>query len=469
MNLFQRSGWRPCGPTAASERPRRPTGRHVPEERRYRGPGRASILPGFPGDARGERQPGPPPAPRMQQCLKVLWPDREDHWTCGQPFSTTAWIPGTAGSSIACPLSGRERSRARARTRLILSGEKRTSRPQLPGGAGRGDRDLPSSRHRSGAHPHRRSIEPPGLRSPGGSRPGVSQVLYRPGLTVERTSPGGVLRPGLRPSGPCPQETSRPKGSAGRRHRPCSSSDRDEEGRRWAASSMHFAPPERVTWRASISTSSPGARSRSSCQANHKKFSCDKNRLPAQTERGGDGMKRTADLTGSTGRQSSHPELPVLRLDPGFGSALSSIKREHRPFPAGQPEEMGFGSWTTSARAHPVTPKLNGRKSTPVPCAQRVPVFRSGCCRRSPRRWPAETALREEALHLLLAAANVELGVHHGVQLGSRHAEGRVRRQTVQEVAGLSPPSSGRWRPWSGPGCARGAPGGCRPASRPPS
>ena len=24
---------------------------------------------------------------------------------------------------------------------------------------------------------------------------------------------------------------------------------RDEEGRRWAASSMHFAPPERVTWR----------------------------------------------------------------------------------------------------------------------------------------------------------------------------------------------------------------------------
>ena len=24
---------------------------------------------------------------------------------------------------------------------------------------------------------------------------------------------------------------------------------RDEEGRRWAASSMHFAPPESVTWR----------------------------------------------------------------------------------------------------------------------------------------------------------------------------------------------------------------------------
>lgn len=105
---------------------------------------------------------------------------------------------------------------------LILSGEE----TDVPGPSFQAERvgETVTFRHPVTGAEHTltvRSIEPRGLRSPGGSRLGVSQVLYRPGLhRGAGHPPGGVLRPGLRPSGPCPQEASRPKGSAGRRHRP---------------------------------------------------------------------------------------------------------------------------------------------------------------------------------------------------------------------------------------------------------
>ena len=50
-------------------------------------------------------------------------------------------------------------------------------------------------------------------------------------------------------------------------------------------------------------------------------------------------------------------------------------------------------------------------------------------CRRSvPQK---RLTLIKEALHLLLAAADVELRLHNGVQLLPRHAESRVARKAV--------------------------------------